>query len=68
LYGWEVLLVECATGPRDEGFMIDFVGSGYDVAERMCLLPRLRAIQTTNTVVRYVDPAGRGRGWPTAWR
>jgi 2-polyprenyl-6-methoxyphenol hydroxylase-like FAD-dependent oxidoreductase len=61
--GWQVLLVEHAAGPRDAGYMIDFVGSGYDVAERMELLPRLRDIQTVNTVVRYVDPAGRGRGW-----
>ncbi len=61
--GWQVLLVEHAAGPRDAGYMIDFVGSGYDVAERMGMLPRLRDIQTVNTVLRYLDPAGRGRGW-----
>ncbi len=61
--GWEVVLVERAAGPRDEGYMIDFFGSGYDVADRMGLLPRLRDIQTSITRVCYVDPAGRGRGW-----
>lgn len=60
--GWEVLLVERASGPRDEGYMIDFVGSGYDVAELMGLLPQLADIHTRNAVVRYVDPDGTGRG------
>lgn len=61
--GWQVMLVERAAGPRDEGYMIDFAGSGYDVAERMGMLGQLRDIQTSNTVVRYVDPEGRRRGW-----
>jgi 2-polyprenyl-6-methoxyphenol hydroxylase-like FAD-dependent oxidoreductase len=43
--GWEVLLVEKAPGLRDEGYMIDFLGSGYDVAERMGLLVALEAVQ-----------------------
>ncbi|MBS0470492.1 MAG: FAD-dependent monooxygenase [Proteobacteria bacterium] len=42
--GWEVTLVERAAGPRDEGYMIDFFGSGFDAAERMGLLERLRAV------------------------
>lgn len=61
--GWQVRLVEHADGPRAQGYLIDFFGPGYDVAERMGLLPRLRQIQTRTTVVRYVDPAGRDRGW-----
>ena len=60
--GWEVSLVERASGPRDEGYMIDFVGSGYDVAELMGLLPRLADIHTRNAVVRYVGPDGAGLG------
>jgi 2-polyprenyl-6-methoxyphenol hydroxylase-like FAD-dependent oxidoreductase len=60
--GWQITLLERAPGPRDEGYMIDFVGSGYDVAARMGMLARLRDIQTHNTVVRYVDPTGHGRG------
>lgn len=59
--GWRVTLVECAPGVRDEGYMIDFFGSGYDVAERMGILPRLRDIQTTNRSVAYLDTAGRRR-------
>ena len=60
--GWDVLLVERAPRPRDEGYMIDFVGSGYDVAELMGLLPQLADIHTRNAVVRYVAPDGSGRG------
>jgi len=60
--GWEVSVVERAPGPREEGYMIDFVGSGYDVAELMGLLPQLAEIHTKNAVVRYVAPDGSGRG------
>jgi deazaflavin-dependent oxidoreductase (nitroreductase family) len=62
-FGHDVLVVERAGGPRAEGYMIDFAGPGYDVAERMGILPQLRAAQTVNSVLRYIDPAGRGRGW-----
>jgi 2-polyprenyl-6-methoxyphenol hydroxylase-like FAD-dependent oxidoreductase len=60
--GWQVVLVERAPGPRDEGYLIDFFGSGYDVAALMGLLPDLRRMQTGIRTVHYVDPAGRGRG------
>ncbi len=60
--GWQVTLVERAPGRRDEGYMIDFFGSGYDVAERMELLPRLQEIHITTRRVDYVSPDGRGRG------
>ncbi len=60
--GWEVVLVERAPGPREEGYMIDFLGSGYDVSELMGLLPQLAEIHTRNAVVRYVTPDGSGRG------
>jgi 2-polyprenyl-6-methoxyphenol hydroxylase-like FAD-dependent oxidoreductase len=60
--GWQAVLVERAPGPRDEGYLIDFFGSGYDVAALMGLLPDLRRIQTSIRTVHYVDPRGRSRG------
>lgn len=60
--GWQVQLVEQADGPRGEGYMIDFFGSGYDAAARMGLLEALNTIQTPIKEVRYVDAAGRSRG------
>jgi 2-polyprenyl-6-methoxyphenol hydroxylase-like FAD-dependent oxidoreductase len=41
-YGYEVTLVEQAAEPRRGGYVIDFWGTGYEVAERMGLLSELR--------------------------
>ena len=59
--GWEVLLVERASRPRDEGYMIDFFGPGYDAAQAMGLLPQLRGCAYTVPEVSYVDQRGRVR-------
>ena len=40
-WGFEPTLIERAPSPRQGGYMIDFWGLGYDVAERMDLLPVL---------------------------
>lgn len=40
-YGYEPVLFERAEGFRDGGYIVDFWGSGYRVAERMGLIPRL---------------------------
>lgn len=42
--GHAVVVVEKAPRLRDEGFMIDFFGSGFDAAERLGLLPALGRI------------------------
>jgi 2-polyprenyl-6-methoxyphenol hydroxylase-like FAD-dependent oxidoreductase len=39
--GHEVTLVERAAAPRSGGYVIDFWGAGYDIAERMSVLPRI---------------------------
>jgi 2-polyprenyl-6-methoxyphenol hydroxylase-like FAD-dependent oxidoreductase len=41
-YGWRPTIVEQAPGPRAGGYGIDFAGSGWDVAERMGIVPELR--------------------------
>ena len=41
---WDVQLVERANSLRREGYMIDFFGPGFDAAENMGLLPRLRQL------------------------
>ena len=40
---------------RDEGFLVDFFGSGYDIAERMHLLPRLRSLDLGVARVSWID-------------
>ncbi|MBG0832777.1 FAD-dependent monooxygenase [Planomonospora sp. ID67723] len=60
--GAEVTIVEKAAGPRSDGYMIDFFGSGYDVAERMGVLGELREIAADIVELVYTDPRGRRAG------
>src|SRR5688500_4590916 len=59
--GWDVQLVEKASSLRREGYMIDFFGPGFDAAETMGLLPRLREFAYNVTELNYVDRSGRPR-------
>jgi 2-polyprenyl-6-methoxyphenol hydroxylase-like FAD-dependent oxidoreductase len=59
--GRDVQLVERANSLRREGYMIDFFGPGFDAAETMGLLPRLRELAYTITELNYVDRSGRPR-------
>ena len=43
-FGHEVLIVEKAHGFRTGGYLLDLWGIGYDVAEKMGVLPRLQAV------------------------
>jgi 2-polyprenyl-6-methoxyphenol hydroxylase-like FAD-dependent oxidoreductase len=43
--GHDLTVLEQAPHLRDEGYMLDFFGPGYDVAERMVMLAELEAIQ-----------------------
>jgi 2-polyprenyl-6-methoxyphenol hydroxylase-like FAD-dependent oxidoreductase len=55
----EVVVVEKAPGVRGEGYMIDFFGSGYDVAERMGILTKLALIHYPVARLVFVAPDGR---------
>lgn len=57
-YGYAVTLVEQASGPRDGGYVIDFWGLGYDVAETMGLLDELRRHDLRVREFRIVDREG----------
>ena len=60
--GHEVLLVEQWPQLRSGGYVIDFWGVGYDIAEKMGLIPRIRELGYQVMEVRYVDEHGRKRG------
>ena len=60
--GHEVLLVEQAPALRAGGYVIDFWGVGYEIAERMGLLPRVCAAGYQVRDVRFVDRRGRCTG------
>ena len=59
--GWDVRLIERAPALRGEGYMIDFFGPGFDAAENLGLLPRLRDLAYTVTELSYVDSSGKPR-------
>ncbi|GAA4941539.1 FAD-dependent monooxygenase [Streptomonospora halophila] len=60
--GFEVVVLEKASGPRPQGYMIDFFGPGYEAAEAVGVLPRLRELSHRVDEARYVDARGRNRG------
>jgi 2-polyprenyl-6-methoxyphenol hydroxylase-like FAD-dependent oxidoreductase len=60
--GFTPTLIERAAHVRRGGYIIDFWGSGYDVAERMGLLPEVLAAGYRMREVRIVDARGRRRG------
>jgi 2-polyprenyl-6-methoxyphenol hydroxylase-like FAD-dependent oxidoreductase len=57
--GYEPTLVERAPALRHGGYVIDFWGLGYDIAERMGLLPAIESAGYRVREMRIVD--GRGR-------
>lgn len=61
-YGFKPTLVERAPRPRTGGYVIDFWGLGYDVAERMGLLPELQRVGYNVRELRLVDRHGRRVG------
>jgi 2-polyprenyl-6-methoxyphenol hydroxylase-like FAD-dependent oxidoreductase len=59
-HGFEPILIERAPAFRSGGYMIDFWGVGYEVANRMGLLPRLQA---TGYFIREFRLVGREGRW-----
>jgi len=57
--GVEPLVIEREPHLRAEGYMMDFFGSGWDVAERMGLVPQLRAIHYPIDALEFADDQGK---------
>lgn len=57
--GHQVVLIEKAPRFRTGGYAVDFWGSGYTVAERMDILPEIRARGYLFRELREVDRVGR---------
>ena len=58
-YGFTPTLVETAPKLRTGGYIIDFWGAGFDIAERMGLMPEIRRKGYMVEEVREVDAAGK---------
>lgn len=57
--GHEVTIVEHASELRKGGYLVDFWGAGFDVADRMGIVPELRRRGYVFTDVRAIDRRGR---------
>lgn len=60
--GHEPIVIEKAPTLRDDGYGLDFFGAGYDVADRMGLIPALAERQLAHSGdggVAYVDAKGK---------
>src|SRR6266536_2210366 len=53
------VVIEQANDIRRDGYAIDFLGTGYDVAERMSLIDRLAARQIPYEALVYVNKADK---------
>jgi 2-polyprenyl-6-methoxyphenol hydroxylase-like FAD-dependent oxidoreductase len=60
-HGHRALIVEKARQLRGGGYMIDFVGPGYDAAEKLGLLPELQKIHFPIAYLTWVDGRGKVR-------
>ena len=60
--GHNVLLIEESPQLRSGGYVIDFWGVGYDIAEKMGLIPQIRELGYQVGEVRFVDRHGRKSG------
>jgi 2-polyprenyl-6-methoxyphenol hydroxylase-like FAD-dependent oxidoreductase len=61
-YGFGPVLVERAPALRTGGYIVDFWGLGFEVADKMGLLPALRRGGYPIDEVRIVDAKGRRTG------
>ena len=61
-FGFTPTLVERAPALRTGGYIMDFWGAGFDVAERMHLVPSLRQAGYNLRALRIVDDRGRRVG------
>ena len=61
-YGFTPTLLEEARALRTSGYVIDFWGTGFDIAEKMGLLPRLMQSGYRVNDVRFVDERGERVG------
>ena len=57
--GFEPTLLECAAGVRSGGYVIDFWGLGYDIAERMGLTDAIERVGYQIREMRIVDESGK---------
>lgn len=61
-YGHEPVLIEKAPQLRTGGYIVDFWGLGYDIADKMGLIPKLQERGYNIKEIRWVDDKGHKSG------
>lgn len=57
-FGIKVTLIEKSPDIRTEGYMIDFGGTGWDLADKMGIIPAIRQKAHQTDLIRYVGDHG----------
>lgn len=61
-FGFNPTIIEIAPKLREGGYAIDFMGAGYDVAEKMGILPALEKVDMDISKLVFVDRDNRKKG------
>ncbi len=61
-FGFNPTIIEVAPRLREGGYAIDFMGAGYDVAEKMNIIPELKKVDIGFSRLAFVDKKDREIG------
>ncbi len=61
-FGFNPTIVESSPKLREGGYAIDFMGAGYDVAEKMEIIPALKSVDINFSKLVFVDTNNKERG------
>ena len=67
-FGFNPVIVEKAPALREGGYAIDFVGAGFEVAEKMGLLPDLKRADLKIKKLVFMDKKNKRRGALDSYR
>ncbi len=67
-FGFNPTIIEEANDLREGGYVIDFVGAGFDVAEKMGILPDLKITDVKIKELVFVDKNGSRKGSLNSFR
>ena len=61
-FGFNPTIIEMAPALREGGYAIDFMGAGYDVAEKMGIIPALKQVDINFSKLVFVDSNNKEKG------
>ena len=61
-FGFIPTIIEISPILREGGYAIDFMGAGFDVAEKMCIIPALEKADLNISSIAFVDKDNNEKG------